>query len=430
MMRIRKCGAMRSAIAIGAMLYTTFALAAGPADWTRFRGSNGEGVSRETGLLKEWPEAGPKLLWQLNGIGKGYSSVTIADGRLYTMGDLKKGEEDRQFVLAYDLKTRKEIWRAEVGSPHQDGPRCTPTVDGKLVYVIGTSGDLVCVKAATGAMVWRKSLEKDFGGTMMSGWRYSESPLIDGKNLVCTPGGNGAVMVALNKTTGDLVWKCVLPNIGDRGKDGAGYSSIVVSEACGVRQYVQIVGRGAIGVRAKDGKFLWGYNRVANKTANITNPICRGDHVFVTTSYKTGSALLKLVRDGEGMKAEEVYFVGPDVFENHHGGVILVGDHIYGGDGQNNGAPVCLEFLTGKIAWKAPAPAGGSAATLFADGNLIFRYDKGLVCLIEAGPKAFKIKGKFMPPKGGGPAWAHPVIHDGKLYLRHHDLLMCYDVKG
>ncbi|MBL7133410.1 MAG: polyvinylalcohol dehydrogenase, partial [Phycisphaerae bacterium] len=217
---------------------------------------------------------------------------------------------------------------------------------------------------------------------------------------------------------------------GERGKDGAAYSSMVVSQGGGVRQYVQIVGRGAIGVAADDGRFLWGYNKVANGTANITSPQVRGDYVFVTTAYGTGCALLKLSGNKAAVKAEEVYFLGAKQFENHHGGVVLVGDHLYGGSGGNRGAPTCIELLTGKIAWKAEAPAKGSAALVYADGHVLFRYEKGPVVLVEATPKAFKVKGRFEPTKGKGPAWPHPVIHDGKLYLRHSNLLMCYDISG
>ncbi len=400
-------------------------------DWPHFRGPDCDGKCTETGLLQEWPEGGPELLWKLEGLGNGYSSVSIAEGKIFTMGDRETADgSESQFVIAYDLASQRELWTARVGPPHRDGPRCTPTIDDGLAYAIGTAGDLVCLDATTGSVRWRKSFSDDFGGKMMTGWKYSESPLIDGEKLVCTPGGPDATFVALNKRTGELIWKCALPEIGKRGKDGAGYSSMVVAEIDGLRQYIQILGRGAVGVAADTGKCLWGYNRVANGIANIPTPVVRGNYVFVTTSYKTGSALLKLTRQGDGMKVEEVYFLGPETFENHHGGVVLLGDYLYGGDGQNNGTPVCLELMTGKIVWKPKAPAGGSAAMLYADGRLIFRYDKGPIFLVEATPEAFNVKGSFTPPKGGGPAWPHPVIHDGKLYLRHKDLLMCYDVRG
>ena len=404
-------------------------------DWPSFRGPGCTGISPEAGLIQEVSEAGPPLLWKINGCGRGYSSISIANGKIYTMGDREAGGETSQYVIAFDLATQKELWATKIGPKHDDGPRCTPTIDGDRLYALGTSSDLACLNANDGTSVWQKNLEKDFGGEMMSVWHWSESPLVDGDRVVVTPGVADAAMVALDEKSGDLIWKCAMPEIGNRGKDGAGYCTIVAAEIDGVRQYMTIIGRGAIGVAADTGKFLWGYNRIANGVANIPSPVVRDRHVFVTTSYKTGSALLKLTKTGDQFNAEEVYFIGPKEFENHHGGVVLLGDCIYGGDGQNDGTPVCLDFLTGKVKWKArdwkrKAKAGGSAAVLAADGNLWFRYEKDArVALIEVTPDEFRIKGTFKAAVGDGPSWAHPVIHEGKLYLRANDVLMCYDVK-
>ncbi len=397
-------------------------------DWPQWRGPQRNGRSAETGLLKQWPKEGPPLLWKIEGLGKGYSSVSIAGGRIFTMGDRRQG----QWVIALDLTSHQELWSVKVGSIWRDGgPRCTPTVDGDRVYALGARGDLVCLDAASGREVWRKNFAKDFGGFMMSGWGYSESPLVDGDKLVCTPGGPKASMVALNKKTGEVIWTCVIPTIGMKGKDGAGYSSIVATEVGGIRQYVQTTGRGTVGVAASDGRFLWGYNRIANGTANIPTPIVDGDLVFCTTSYKTGSALLKLVpKPDKGIEVQEVYFIEPKDFENHHGGLVLVDGCIYGGHGQNNGFPACVDFKTGKLIWKSRGPGEGSAAVIFADGHLYFRYENGVMALIEATPKALNVKGTFQLPTRDGPSWPHPVILDGKLYLRHHDTLLCYSVKA
>jgi outer membrane protein assembly factor BamB len=235
--------------------------------------------------------------------------------------------------------------------------------------------------------------------------------------------------VALNKKTGAAIWKSKVPELGNKGKDGAGYSSAVAAEFDGVRQYVQIVGRGAVGVAADTGRFLWGYNRIANEVANIPAPTVRGNYVFVTTSYHSGAALLKISRKGDGFAAEEVYYLDPNRFENHHGGVVLVGDYLYGGSGQNRGQPVCIHLPTGEIAWKAKQPFPGSAAVLYADRHLIFRYDRGDVALVEATPQEFRVKASFKPITSDGPAWAHPVIHDRRLYLRHSNVLACYDLR-
>jgi len=400
-------------------------------DWPQFQGPSRDSASTETGLLAGWPEGGPKLLWKMEGLGQGYSSVSIVGDRLYTMGDLELDGKESQYVMAFDLNTHGRLWTTRVGNPHGDGSRCTPTVDDGLVYAIGTDGDLVCVEAADGKLVWKKNFGDDFGGKMMSGWRYSESPLVDGDKMVCTPGANDAIMVALNKKTGELIWKAALPEIGNRGKDGAAYSSIIAAEIEGVRQYLQIIGRGAISVDAATGKFLWGYNKIANGVANITKPIARGNHVFVTSSYKTGAALLKITRDGGQFNAEEVYFLTPKEFENHHGGVVLIGDELYGGDGQNQGTPVCFDFMTGKILWKPEAPARGSAAIVYGDGHIVFRYDSGKVVLIEANPEQFRVTGSFDQPfRSDLRAWPHPVILDGKLYLRDDNVVLCYDIKA
>ena len=401
-------------------------------DWPEFHGPGRDSICREEGLLQEWPEGGPKLLWTLEGLGTGYSTVAIADGKLFTMGDRAESDEsEKQFVIAYDLKTRQELWASPVGPPHSDGgPRCTPTVDGKLLYAIGTDGDLVCLEVESGRERWRKSFVEDFEGKFMAVWKFSESPLIDGDRLICTPGGPEAMMVALDKGTGKLIWKCAVPELGEKGADGCGYCSAVVAEICGVRQYVQLIGRGVIGVEAGTGRFLWGYNAVANNVANITTPVVRGDYVFASTAYNTGSALLKIGRDGDAFEAEEVYFASSRDFQNHHGGFVLLGEYIYGGHGPNKGDPRCLELGTGEVVWKERAPARGSAAVLYADGRLIFRYDRGPVYLVEATPEEFRMKGHFEPVKGEGPAWAHPVIHDGRLYLRHADLLACYDLRA
>jgi len=398
-------------------------------DWPQFHGPRRDSLCRERGLLKEWPAGGPELLWKLAGLGRGYSTVAIAGGMLVTMGDRRDGQAESQFALAYDLATPRELWATRIGPPHEDGPRCTPTIDGELLYALGTKGDLVCLETKTGKLRWQKSLVADFDGKMMTGWKFSESPLVDGEKVICTPGGPQAALVALEKTTGKVLWKSVISDLGRKGKDGAAYASAIVAESGGVRQYIQVLGRGVVGIDAQSGKFLWGYNRIASQTANITHPLVRGDYVFVTNSYQTGSALLKISRDGEALKAEEVYFLAAREFENHHGGIVLIGDYIYGGSGQSRGDPVCLELATGRIAWKAKAPAPGSAAVLYADGCLVFRYDRGLVALVEATPAAYRLKATFQPILGEGAAWSHPVIHQGKLYLRHSDLLLCYDVQ-
>ncbi len=398
-------------------------------DWPQWRGPNRDGICSETGLLESWPEGGPKLLWEISGLGKGYSSFSIVDGKLYTMGDISI----MQFVLAYDLSTRQRLWAAEVGPTHKDGPRGTPTIDDGFVYAIGSDGDVVCVDADTGKAIWSRNFQKDLSGGKNPRWKFSESPLIDGDKLLCTPGGREAVMVALDKKTGELIWKCSMPDIGPRGKDEAGYSSIVVAQTDGVRQYVQLTNKGLIGVAADDGRFLWGYNKIANNVANVATPVLYGDYVFCSTSYFTGSALLKLTAAGGGVYAKEVYFLDDKVFQNHHGGFVRVGDYIYGGHDFNKGKPTCIEIKTGRIMWREDQPGKGSAAVLYADGHLYFRYQDDVLALIEANPDSYNLKSAFKLPNHPGmtdPGWAHPVIVDGRLYVRHADVLLAYDIRA
>lgn len=401
------------------------------ADWAQFHGPNRDSVCHERGLLQAWPEEGPRLLWTLEGLGRGFSTVSIAEGRMLTMGDRSTGGDgEAQFVQAYDLQTRKELWSTRVGPAFQTGPRCTPTVAGGWVYALGTEGDLVALDAATGRIHWRRSLSTDFSGKVMSGWKYSESPLVDGERLICTPGGDEALLVALDRRTGERIWACRPPALGEAGADGAAYASAIVAEIHGVRQYVQMVGRGVVGVEAESGRLLWNYNRIACNVANITAPLVQDHYVFVSTAYNTGSALLEIGREGEGFQAEEVYFLGPRDFQNHHGGVVRVGQYVYGGHRPNSGDPTCVDLATGRICWSERSPARGSASVLYADGHLVFRYDRGDVLWVEATPEAFRIKGRFVALKGEGPAWAHPVIHQGKLYLRHGDVMGCYDLRA
>jgi outer membrane protein assembly factor BamB len=400
-------------------------------DWPGWRGPNRDGRSPETGLLQEWPAVGPRLLWRAQGIGAGLSSVAVVGDRIYTMGD----KDGAQHVFALDKGDGRIAWSARVGRPWDDeyaGPRGTPTVDGDLVYAIGTEGDLVCLEAKGGKERWRKSLPRDFGGAMMSMWKFSESPLVDGDRLVFTPGSRDAALVAVDKKTGQTIWKAAVPDLGPNGKEGAAYAGIVISSGAGVKQYVQLMGKGLVGIRASDGRFLWGYNRIANGVANIPTPLVRGDHVFTSTGYQTGAALLHLVAEGEGVAAREVYFLPASTFQNHHGGAVLVGDHVYAGHGHNKGFPISLDFLTGKVAWGGDIRnAGtGSAAVLYADNRLYFRYQNGVVLLLEAKPTGYSEKGSFTIPEVSHPSWPHLVVADGRLYVREQDSLYVYDVRS
>jgi outer membrane protein assembly factor BamB len=331
------------------------------------------------------------------------------------------------FCFAFDVDSGNKRWATKIGTTSRN-VMSTPTVHDGLVYALDPDGELVCLHSATGKIVWSRSFLSDFGGRLMSGRGYGESPLIDGDRLICTPGGAKAMLVALDRRTGKDIWKCSIPVIGKKGRDGAAFSSIVVSQGAGVRQYVQLTGRGLIGIEADSGRFLWGYNDISNRTANIPTPIVRGDLVFSANGYHAGSVLLKLERSqaGTGVVAKEVYRLGGNRFQNHHGGFVLIGDHIYGGHGSNNGLPTCLELETGRIVWKRRGPGSGSAAVVAADGHLYFRYQDGIVALIEADPDGYRLKGSFDVPGAGGDSWSHPVVAHGKLFLREKDDLWVY----
>ncbi len=393
-------------------------------NWSGWRGPNRDGLSAESGLQKEWAAGGPELAWKVSGLGSGFSSVAVADGKIYTMG--KKGNTTK--MLALSTKQGELLWEADMGAGAN--PNCTPTVDGNRVYGLTHSGELVCVNAASGVIVWQRNFPTDFKGRMESTWGYSESPVVDGNKLVCTPGGNSAVMVALDKESGELLWSAeMLTVIGDRGQDGAGYSSIVISKIAGRKQYVQLTGRGVIGVDAETGDLLWNYNRIANSTANIPTPIVKGDHVFCSTGYGTGAALIQIQDRGGKFEVVEKYFLESKKLQNHHGGMLLVGEYIYCGHGHNQGFPVCLHMMTGEYAWGPERGAGtGSAAILYADGHLYFRYQSGDMALIEATPAGYKLKGSFRTDEVNGQSWPHPVIAGKKLYLRDQGTLMVYDI--
>ena len=396
-------------------------------DWPQFRGPERDGKSGETGIIKSWEGKAPALLWMGEGMGSGYASVAVVGDRIYTTGDQKDG----QAVVAVNAKDGKVVWTTPLteGPPKHgfDGSRCTPTVEGSHLWVTTSNGQIACL-GTDGTVVWKKDF-KEWGGRMMSGWGFAESVLIDGKAAVCTPGGPDAMMVALDKATGNELWKCKVPAFAKRGKDGAGYSSIVISQGAGVKQYVQMTGHGVIGVRASDGKFLWGYDTTANDTANISSPVIAGDHVFSSSAYGAGSGLVKLTKDGDGVKATEVYALGADVLSNHHGGMVLVDGYIYCGHKQNGGDLVCLDIKTGKMAWGPIKGIGkGSAAVTYADGHLICRYQNGLVALVAATPKEFKLEGTFKPEYQEKDSWSYPVVSGGRLYLREQNKLMCYQL--
>lgn len=397
------------------------------ADWPTFRGADRSGVSQDTGLLKKWPESGPKLAWETRGAGRGYASPAIRDGRIYTLGDSSSvaGGND-EYLSCFDAASGKLVWQTKTGAPWNEGKedwqgsRSTPSIDESAVYVITPHGHLVCCNLQ-GKLQYDIDLKKEFGGQKADSWGYSESPLIDGNRLICTPGGQKNTMVALNKKDGSLIWSCPQPD-----NIGAGHASVVMSDVGGRKVYVTTTGSGAIGVDAKEGKLLWSYP-IEKTTAVIPTPIVRDDLVFFSVGYKRGGALLRQKASGGSVDVEEVYGLTTDL-ANKHGGVILIGDYLYG-DSDDAGVMFCAEFMTGKQLWKSRGPGSRSIALSAAEGQLYALYQSGVMALVNANPKEFQLQSSFeVPHSGDRPSWAHPVIDNRKLFIRQGDYILCYDI--
>ncbi len=396
-------------------------------DWPQWRGPLRNGISQETGLLPEWPPAGPKLLWQLKSIGSGYSTPAVVGDRIYLLGN--EGLEN-EFVEALSLKDGTRIWSTRLGNvgnpkqqPNFPAARSTPTVDGDRLYALGSDGDLVCVETATGKLLWHKSLRADFNGKP-GDWAYAESPLVDGASLICTPGGSEATLVSLNKRTGDLLWKCAVP-----GGSDAAYSSAIIVEAAGTRQYVQMLKQGLVGVDAQTGKLLWRYARTVSRYgANIPTPLAEGDSIY-SAGAGTGGGLIQLKLGQATIQPQEVYF-SPKL-PTAIGGEVKIGNLLFG---TSSDAMLCLDFATGDVKWQDRAL--GAASLCYAGGRLYLHGENGEVALVEAAADGYHEKGRFTPPDSPKhanameKAWAYPVVAGGRLLLRDHGCLWCYDIKS
>ncbi len=404
------------AVGLSALSITTAAQSGASTDWPQWRGPDRTGLSKETGLLKQWPPSGPALVWSISNLGIGYGSLAIKDDRIFVQGSNGR----QSIVFALNRADGKGIWSKALGAAVENdrgsGPRGTPTLDEDRIYVQTENGDLACLKAADGTAIWQRNILKDFNGRNPQ-WLMSESPLVDGNNVIVTPGGRGAGMVALDKMTGKTVWTSKDLN------DAAGYSSPVVADVQGVRSYMTLTDEAGVGVRASDGKLMWHYTRVANGTANITTPVFFDNKVFYSSAYDTGGVLLALTAQNGEVKAQQVYFTRE--MQNHHGGVLLVNGYLYG---FNNSILTCLEFATGKLMWRDRSVGKGSLT--FAEGNLYILSEDNVMGLAEAIPTGYREKGRFRIPDQGLPSWAHPVVSGGKLYIRNQRTLTAYDIKA
>lgn len=421
----------RTSVALVLAAGCAWGAGAAAADWPQWQGPERTSMSPERGLLQEWKPEGPPLAWKVDGLGGGDSAPSVAGGRLFGMAN--RGADE--VVWALSETDGRSLWVARLGPAFdqtgfpqgKEGPGATPTVDGELLYVMGLNGNVACLRVKDGSIVWQRSLRDDFSAPLPT-WSFRESPLVDGDKLIVTPGAAGATLVALDKRTGKTIWKSAIP-----GDPKAAYSSPIAIELGGQRQYVQFTAKGVVGVAASDGAFLWRYDAPANSHGiNISTPLHHEGQVFAASAYGTGGGLVKLTRGADGsVRAEEVYFTNK--MQNHHGGMILTGGTLYGANGGNSGGYLlALDFQTGEVRWdqRAEGRRAPKGAVAFADGRLYYRTEDGPVLLIEPSPKEYLERGRFeQPGRSGKPAWSHPVIANGKLYLRDQDLLLAYDIR-
>jgi outer membrane protein assembly factor BamB len=424
--------AVLSALMLGfAAISEAWAAGAEADDWPQWQGPDRNAVSRERGLLQEWPQQGPPLAWRVEGLGSGYAAPSITGGRIFGMSH----RDDDEVVWALSETDGSPLWVTSLRPAFEqdrpqgkEGPGATPTVDGELLYVMGLAANVSCLQVRDGKIVWQRDLQRDFGARLPT-WSFRESPLVDGDKVIITPGGEDATLVALDKRTGQTIWKSQVP-----GSPKAAYASAIAIDFDGQRQYVQLTEKALVGVAASDGEFLWRYDRPANVHGiNISTPLYHDGLVFASSAYGTGGGAVRLRRNADGgVEVEEVYFTNR--MQNHHGGMIVVDGCLYGASGGNEGgALVCLDFRTGDVLWdeRRGERRATKGSVAYADGRLYYRTEEGAVLLIEPNAKQYVERGRFeQPDRSDKPAWAHPVIANGKLYLRDQDLLLCYDIEA
>lgn len=396
------------------------ALSAFGADWPQWRGDSRRDHSPDKGLLAQWPQNGPKQVWSFDNAGLGYAGFAISKDSLFTMG-LRDGQE---FLIAVNASTGKELWSSPAGSKYPnnwgDGPRMTPTVDGDRVFAIGGQGLLICVEAKNGKLIWSKNLVTDLGGQLQD-WGYTESPLVVGDIVICTPGGPQGTLAGLDKSSGAVRWRT------SGLTDKAQYSSPILIQHDGQPQVVQLVMNRFFGVSPKDGSVLWKKD-FPGRVAVIPTPIYEDGIVYVTAGYGVGCEAVRL---GTNNSIAPLY--SNKVMKNHHGGVVCVDGYLYG---HSDGAGwVCQELKTGKEIWSNKGFGKGSVT--YADGKLICLDERnGDVALVEASTQGWKELSRFKlaplsskrSPQGG--IWPHPVVVNGRLYLRDQELIHCFNVKS
>lgn len=406
-------------------------------DWPQWRGPERDAISRETGLLPEWPAGGPPLAWRADDLGGGYSTPAVAGGRILALSN--RGDDEVLWALSEE--TGLELWVTRLGPActagedlGKEGPGSTATVVGDRIYALGAGGTLACLRAADGEIRWTVSLIDDLGGCLPK-WRYAESPLVVDGQVVVTPGGPDATLVAVDAATGAELWSSLLPDTvpWETGADeptGAGYASAIAIDFAGQRQVVQLAAAGLFGVSASDGDLLWSYLRPSNEYGiTCSAPIHHDGRVFAASAYGSGGGLVELDADESGgIVATPVYETRR--MQNHHGGMLVTDDCLYGAHGGNGGGFLsCLDFGTGDVLWAERSAPKGSL--VLADDRLYLHGEDGSMLLVEPNRERYIERGRFHPTyRSDRPAWAHPVVANGRLYVRDQGVLLCYDVRS
>jgi len=394
--------------------------AAAKPSWPQWQGPKRDNISEETGLLKSWPEGGPKMLWQVGGLGGGFSTVSVADRKIYTTGMVNK--EGVLFCIDWG---GKELWKQSYGpewTGDHPGVRCTPTIDNSRVYVISGVGQVICFDAADGKKIWQKNAAQTFEGKTPR-WGYAESPLILKDKVIFTVNGAKATIIALDKNTGKLLWS------GGDLKEDATYCSPIAFEHGGRTIIAAYTGKHIFGVDAADGKILWTYtiseSGQRGRDIHPNTPVYLDGMLFCTSGYDTGAVMLKLSADGASV---EKAWANKD-FDVHHGSVVLIDGYLYGANWKDNGDGdwMCVEWKTGKTMYQTHWENKGSLT--IAEGMLYCYEEKnGNVALVKAEPTGFNPISIFKISLGDGEHWAHPVICGKRLFIRHGDVLMAYDI--
>lgn len=395
--------------------------AQGQPQWPAFHGPDRSNKSIETGLLSEWPEEGPDLLWTISGLGKGYSTVSVTDKYLFTAGT----GDQQTFVFAFDLegkllwkKPNGGAWATEMSHARTyNGSRSTPTYSDGVVYHLGDLGRLAALDAESGNELWSMELRDRFEADIPE-YGYSESVYIEEDRLYCCPAGKKAYLVCLNKQNGQVIW--ANKEIGGT----VGFSSLIRFDHEGVRQIAGLSSNRIFGVDVETGKLLWQVEYENSRSNNVPDPIFHKGFLFASSGYGKGSILLNLKSLDQGNTPETVWQT--ELMDNHHGGVILHEGYLYGA-GHNSRGWFCLDFLTGEQRWKA----GGKGSITYADQKLYCLDERGIMRLVQAKSENFEELSAFKVPEGGTSMyWAHPVVCGGRLYIRHEDKLFAYDISS